>query len=136
MIPGTTPERSAKAMKRVRRAPIEPEDIYDVEDPAETWDAKPKVMKTSEGLREFFTIKYLAQAWDNRTIQSIRKLEREGVIPKAKYRSKVGKRRDRLYSREQIEMLVAVAKRYDVYETNTRKNIVKTGFTDEVLRNW
>lgn len=137
-IPGTTPQRSAKALKRARRDPVEADEEFEFEeeDPRDTWDMKPKVMKTSEGVREFFTIKYLAQAWDNRTIQSVYKLEREGVIPKAKYRSKHGTRRDRLYSREQIELLIAAAKEYGVYETNTRKNIVKTGFTAHLLREW
>jgi hypothetical protein len=137
IIPGTTPERSAKALKRVRVDPVEPEYEYEEEDPADTWDMKPTIRRTASGeMKEFFTIKYLAQAWDNRTIQSIRKLERQGVLPRAKYRTTAGQRRDRLYSREQIETLLEIAKDCGVYYTTTRVNIAKTGFTKRLLDRW
>lgn len=138
MIPGTTPERSAKALKRARANHEEPEpEVPWVEDPADHWDANPILRRTQSGeVKEFFTIKFLAQAWDNRTIISIRKLERMGVIPRARYRTNYGRRRDRLYSREQIEAVVRLAKEFGVYHTNTRKNISKTGFTEALKLEW
>ncbi len=131
MIPGTTPERSAKALKRVRAYVPQEEEEEDL------WDSHPVVRQTATGeVKEFFPVKALAQAWDNRTIDSIYKLEREGIIPKARYRAAKGKRRDRLYSREQVEAIVRIAKELGVYSTRTRTKITKTGFTQRLLEVW
>ena len=136
-FPGTTRARSDKALKRVRRDPVlgELDDEY-----VEAWDRFPIVIQTRDGeRRECFRIGALAKAWDGRTPQSIYKLEHNGMLPKASYRKKAtrGKHKgDRLYTREQIELIIEVAKECGVYRRNTRKRIDTSGFAEALLARW
>lgn len=59
---------------------------------------------------ELFTIGELADRLD-RQRQTIRKWEREGIIPAATFRSKAGRR---LYTSEQINAIIKVVEKYDL----------------------
>lgn len=133
-FPGTTRERSAKALRHLANERSE----EDAAPPSDDWDRNPIVVRTPDGMRECFRIGALARAWDNRTVQSIYKLERMGILPRASYRKKAtaGTRRDRLYTRQQIELIVRLAQEYGVYFRNTRRKIESTGFPAALLSQW
>lgn len=59
---------------------------------------------------ELYTIGELADRLD-RQRQTLRKWEREGIIPQAQYRSKTGRR---LYSKEQIQAVVEIVDKYNL----------------------
>jgi len=80
-----------------------------------TWDASPRSYKVQGVDTEFFTVGHLALAV-NRTSRTVRYWERHGILPPATFRapkpqkgSQVKPVGDRLYSRAQIEAVVAVA---------------------------
>ncbi len=78
-----------------------------------------KKMRVGNEELEFYTIGDLARVLNRRPV-TMRKWESEGVIPKAVYilPSKIGDKRGvrRLYSRQQIEGLMKVAKEEGVFE--------------------
>jgi hypothetical protein len=138
IVPGTTRNRSDKALKRARTVVEADLPDHTEFDDLEAWDIDPQIMMVKGKPVEMFTIKALAKAWDARTVYSVRKLERAGVLPKARYRKpKQGDQRgNRLYTREQIEAVVRIARECGVYSTGTRVNIVSTGFTEKLAAVW
>lgn len=136
LIPGTTKARSEKAMKKAPDPEPPDDDPFDDDD---SWDHSPVSKTVGNVKREFFTISALAKAWDNREVVSIHKLERIGALPKAKYRTAtpLGKSRgNRLYTREQIEAVVRIAKQCGVFERTNRKRIADTKFTSLLTAVW
>jgi hypothetical protein len=103
-------------------------------DPA-AWDAKPRKYKVGGEETEFFTVGQLAQALGRQPV-TIRKWEREGVIPKATYQSpgKDGdvRGRRRLYTREQVEGIVRIAVEEGVLVSH-QKDLKDTDFTKRVV---
>lgn len=89
------------------------------------WDVNPIMMPLGEmggPEREFFTIGALADAL-HRTPMTIRRWEREGVIPRARFftQASTPNGRFRLYTRAQIEGLLALAK--ELHITDTMKKV-------------
>jgi hypothetical protein len=84
---------------------------------------------------EFFTVGDLAKALGRQPV-TIRKWEREGVIPKSTYQSpgKDGdvRGRRRLYIREQVEGMVRIAHEEGVLVSH-QKPIKGTRFTERVV---
>lgn len=100
------------------------------------WDAKPRVYETPDGPTEFFTLGQLARALGRESV-TIRKWEREGVIPKAQYqvpgRNDDPRGRRRLYTRKQVEGIVRIAEEEGLF-ANTRKPFAETQFVERVLK--
>lgn len=83
---------------------------------------------------ECYTIGTLAKALDDRSPVTIREWERLGLIPKPTFRSsKVqGEGKARLYTREQIEGVVEIAKDEGIFPRSSKKKIRSTRFTSRV----
>lgn len=100
------------------------------------WDSKPRIYETEDGATEFFTLGQLARALGRQSV-TIRKWERDGVIPKAQYQvpgrdgSVHGRRR--LYTRKQVEGIVRIAEEEGLF-VDSRKSFAETRFTERVLR--
>lgn len=98
------------------------------------WDDAPRKFNTAEGEREFFTIGSLALALGRKS-GTVRKWEREGVIPKATFRAPSGDPRGvrRLYSRDQIEGIVRIAYEEGLMNPLVQVTIASTAFTPRVI---
>jgi len=98
-----------------------------------SWDRKPRTYPVGGVEREFFTIGQLAEALGRKPV-TLRKWEREGIIPKATFRAPSehvqGVRR--LYSREQVEGIVKIAKEEGVLVSH-QTPITQTQFTNRVV---
>jgi hypothetical protein len=88
----------------------------------EVWDAKPLKYSIGGEVREFYTISHLAKALDY-SVQSIRAWEDKGLLPRTPFRSPKTKGKPqangshkgkRLWTREQVEGIVRLAKRHRV----------------------
>lgn len=103
------------------------------------WDTNPRVYKVGGVPTNFYTVSHLAAAV-NRSVRTIRHWERTGVIPPATFRAPLkgargtGKHGDRLYSREQIEVIIKAAKRTGVMKG--RGNNPTREFTDMIIKGW
>jgi hypothetical protein len=99
------------------------------------WDAKPRKYVVAGAETEFFTVGDLAKALGRQPV-TIRKWEREGVIPKSTYQSpgKDGdvRGRRRLYTREQVEGMVRIAYEEGVLVSH-QKPIKDTQFSARVI---
>jgi hypothetical protein len=97
------------------------------------WDAKPKVYVVAGREVEFFTVGMLARALHREAV-TIRKWEREGIIPKATYRGQSvdprGKRR--LYTRDQVEGMLKIAWAEGLM-SGRKVQIRRTQFTKRVV---
>jgi hypothetical protein len=99
------------------------------------WDAKPRKYVVGGVEMEFFTVGDLAKALGRQPV-TMRKWEREGVMPKSTYQVP-GKNDDprgrrRLYSRAQIEGIVRIAQEEGVLVSH-QKPIKDTQFTARVI---
>lgn len=103
--------------------------------PAETgdWDDKPRLVSIKGQQTECFTVGHLARALD-RQPGTIRKWEREGVIPKPTFRLRSDDPRGtrRLYTRAQVEGIVRIAADEGVLVSH-QKPIKDTRFTERVV---
>lgn len=89
---------------------------------------KPKqVVKIGDEEVELYYINALASAL-GRTSQTIRKWEIAGIIPDAIFRDKNGRR---LYTKEQIEIMVRIAEECKITQG---KSVAGTGFTKKVYK--
>ena len=88
----------------------------------EVWDEKPAKYSIGGEVQEFFTISHLAKALDY-SIQSIRAWEDKGLLPRSGYRSPQTKGKPqaagshkgrRLWTRQQVEGIVRLARRHRV----------------------
>lgn len=121
--PGSRQERRAAVTPPAAVAPVVP-----------TWDAKP-IVKTIRGQRmELFPVGALAAAL-GRSAVTMRLWERNGVLPKAKYRlaNKNGVGGRRYYDRAQIEAVVAVARDFQMLGEQRR---IHPEFTARVVKAW
>ena len=112
-----------------RRKPVNRGQIKAVPETA-LWDAKPVYYLVDGEKREFFLISHLARALDY-SVQSIRAWEAQGLLARTPYRSPrtkrpvAGGRSDkgkRLWTRQQVEGIVKIAKKHKVIFPN-RKGI-------------
>lgn len=83
---------------------------------------------------ECYAIGVLARALDDRKPVTVRMWEREGLLPRTNFRSsKVqGGGKARLYTREQIEGIVEIAKEEGIYPRDSKVSIKFTNFTARV----
>lgn len=96
------------------------------------WVLKPRYYKMPDGTTiELFTIGALAVAL-NREPVTIRMWEREGIIPRANFRSSSGQKARRLYTRDQIEGIVQIAKEEGIIGDDRPKTFASTRFTARV----
>jgi hypothetical protein len=102
---------------------------------AADWDAKPRKYVVAGVETEFYTLGNLAQALGRQSV-TIRKWEREGIIPKSTYQSPGRdddpRGRRRLYTREQIEGIVRIAHEEGVLVSH-QKPLKATNFTVRVV---
>ncbi|MET9119976.1 MerR family transcriptional regulator [Streptomyces sp. NPDC004528] len=113
--------------------PVPPEAFDDLDDAR--WDAKPQVKKLGDRYVEFFGIGDLAKAL-RRDAVTIRKWESKGVIPKATFliSGKTSNGNRRLYTREQIEVMVRIAEDEGLFDGDPRGiRITDTRFTERVI---
>lgn len=101
----------------------------------DTWDAKPRKYVVGGVETEFFTIGQLARALGREPV-TIRKWEREGIIPVATFQvpGKEGdpRGRRRLYNRAQVEGIVRIAHEEGVLHER-RRSFETTEFKSKVL---
>jgi hypothetical protein len=99
------------------------------------WDAKPRKYVVAGVSTEFFTVGNLASALGRQAV-TIRKWEREGVIPKSTYQSPGRdddpRGRRRLYTREQVEGIVKIAAEEGVLVSH-QKPLSRTQFSSRVI---
>ena len=100
----------------------------------EEWDTHPRIYSIRGVDTEFFTISALATALRRKTV-TIRKWEQKGYLPKAQFRSPgEGAKQDRLYTREQIEGLLRIAREEKLLEPRKKMRIDQTDFPDRAHR--
>lgn len=102
---------------------------------AADWDAKPRKYVVGGREVEFFTVGQLATALHRKAV-TIRKWEREGILPKATFQSpgrdEDPRGRRRLYSREQVEGIVRIATEEGVLASH-QKPFKESQFTARVI---
>lgn len=116
--------------RHTRRSVSERTDLGDDVDPesveAMLAEEEPRVLEVRGEARDFYTIGALARCL-NREVQTLRKWERQGYLPKATYRSD-GKKQDRLYTFHQIKGLVLLAREEGLMQPEKKKRIDQTDF--------
>lgn len=117
-----------------RRIPEQPKPTPAPTAPAKAWDRNPKTLKVNGVEKEFFTIGALAEAINRRPV-TIRSWEMKGIIPLARYRTS-GKTKKRLYSRRQVEGIVALCAKHGILEFAARPDSIPGAFTDDVIALW
>lgn len=94
------------------------------------WDAKPFVFLVGGKETEFFSIGQLGKALGNRSPVTLRKWEREGILPKSPYTKPSsdprGKRR--MYTRAMVEGLVKIAREEGVLWPDKGRRLSETMF--------
>jgi hypothetical protein len=100
----------------------------------ESWDAHPRMVMLGGQTVEMFTVGDLAKAI-GREAGTIRKWERDGIIPRNTYRLPSSDPRGvrRLYSRKQIEGIVRITREEGLDDAHRRRNIKQTNFTQRVI---
>ncbi|ORT58194.1 MerR family transcriptional regulator [Streptomyces sp. CB03238] len=129
--PGSTRRISRRPVRTQNDVQAAHQDTYVDHD---RWDAKPQVKPFGGGYREFFGIGDLAKAL-HRDAVTMRKWEANGVIPKATYviSGKTANGNRRLYTREQIEVIVRIAHEEGLFDGDPRGiRITDTNFTQRV----
>jgi hypothetical protein len=105
-----------------RRKPVNRGSTSKAASDTNVWDARPVKYMINGEVREFFTISHLAAALGY-SVQSIRAWEDKGALPRSPFRSPrtakpvAGGRSNkgkRLWTREQIEGIVRLARRHKV----------------------
>lgn len=120
---------SSQRRRSIAAAEQEPEED---EDPI--WDDRPRVYSIRGQDTELFPISALAVALRRKAV-TMRKWETNGYLPAARYRSPgEGKKQDRLYTRAQIEGLVAIAKDEGLMNPEKKHRIDQTRFADRAHR--
>lgn len=119
--------------KQLRRSIAEaPVEVEEDEDPI--WDDRPRVYAVRGKDTELFPISALARALRREPV-TMRKWETKGYLPSARYRSPgEGKKQDRLYTRAQIEGLIAIAKAEGLMNPKKKLRIDQTDFPDRAHR--
>lgn len=102
----------------------------------EEWDAKPFIFLANGVEQEFFSIGQLGKALGNRSAVTLRKWEREGILPKSPYTkpSTDPRGRRRMYTRAMVEGLVKIAKEEGVWLPDKGKRLSETMFQQKALR--
>lgn len=100
------------------------------------WDTKPLSFNVGGVPTEFFTIGQLGIALGNRSANTLRAWEREGIIPRSPYvKSSVDPRgRRRLYTRAMIEGMIKIATEEGVLWPHKGTRMSETQFTSRVVQ--
>lgn len=98
---------------------------------ADSWDEKPLIFTVRGVPMEFFTIGQLGKALGNRSSNTLRAWEREGIIPRSPYvkPSETVNGRRRMYSRAMVEGLVKIAREEGILFPDKGKRLSDTRFT-------
>lgn len=127
---GVAPRRTTPAATRT--TPVDPE-----------WDASPKIMKLKGEDTEFFPIISLARALGRKSV-TVRSWEAKGWLPLSMYRTPAPKKMyiegkkpmgQRLYTRAQIEAVVAAATECGALDPSIKSPDWKL-FTKRVVDSW
>lgn len=96
------------------------------------WDSKPLTFRLKGKDTEFFTIGHLAKALGDRSAITLRKWEAEGILPKSPYvkPSEDPRGRRRMYTREQVEGLVKIAREEGVLWPRKGLRLQETKFQE------
>jgi len=102
----------------------------------EKWDDKPFVFLVGGKETEFFSIGQLGKALGNRSAVTLRKWEREGILPKSPYTkpSDDPRGRRRMYTRGMVEGLVKIAKEEGIWLPDKGKRLSETMFQQKAVR--
>lgn len=118
----TDESKTYPGSKQVRR--LVRGDVVEPEEPE--WKTDPKTFLVNGSPVEFFSIGSLATAL-NRSVQTVRRWERKGWLPKASFRTS-GKKKDRLYTEVQIKGLIVLAREEGLLDPSERKPVGDTEF--------
>lgn len=99
------------------------------------WDAKPMILRLRGVDMEFFTVGQLGMALGNRSANTLRAWEREGILPKSPYvkPSQDPRGRRRMYTRAMVEGLVKIAKEEGVLWPQKGNRLSSTNFTQRAV---
>jgi hypothetical protein len=115
-----------------RIAPPRPAAQADAAPDADRWDAKPTVVTMGGETVELFSIGQLAQALERDPV-TIRAWERDGIIPRAPYRTKSSdpRAKRRAYTRRHVEGMRAIAAEEGLL--NSSRNKITDEFKAKIL---
>lgn len=101
----------------------------------EDWDAKPNIFTVGGVEMEFFSIGQLGRALGNRSPNTLRAWEREGMIPKSPYvkPSQDPRGRRRMYTRDMVEGLVKIAEEEGVLWPHKGLRLSDTKFQERAI---
>jgi hypothetical protein len=107
-----------------------------LEKESEKWDAKPFIFLVGGEEKEFFSIGQLGKALGNRSAVTLRKWEKDGILPKSPYMkpSDDPRGRRRMYTRAMVEGLVKIAKEEGVWLPDKGRRLSETLFQQKALR--
>lgn len=131
-FPGKRPLRSLETKAPLEGAPVN-----------EGWDERPERWMLHGALVDFFTVGHLSVALGKQPV-TIRSWEAKGWLPLTMYRTPKPRKQQvpgkesqgrRLYTREQVEVVIQAASKYGVLVNNGRNADWKS-FTRTVLAGW
>lgn len=112
------------------------EEVRNIQEKAiEDWDAKPNIFRMNDKDVQFFSIGQLGKALGNRSPNTLRAWEREGILPKSPYvkPSTTPNGRRRMYSRAMVEGLVRIAKQEGVLWPDKGIRLSDTKFSEKAI---
>lgn len=116
--------------------PIEFQEFRQVQEKTiEDWDAKPFTFLVSGKELEFFSIGQLGRALGNRSPNTLRAWEKEGILPKSPFikPSETPNGRRRMYTRAMVEGLVIIAKQEGVLWPDKGIRLSDTKFSEKAV---
>jgi hypothetical protein len=105
------------------------------EESISAWDAKPHMFMVGGVETEFFSIGHLGKALGNRSPVTLRKWEREAILPKSPYMkpSQDPRGRRRMYTRGMVEGLVKIAREEGVLWPDKGRRLSETMFQQKAV---
>ena len=105
------------------------------EDESANWDLNPMIFTVRGKEMQFFPIGALAQALGNRSPNTLRAWEKEGILPKSVFvkPSRDPRGRRRMYTRAMVEGLVKIAREEGVLWPHKGVRLGETQFTTRAL---
>lgn len=99
------------------------------------WDLNPMIFTVRGKEMQFFPIGALARALGNRSPNTLRAWEKEGILPKSVFvkPSRDPRGRRRMYTRAMVEGLVKIAKEEGVWLPDRGKKLSQTQFTRKAV---
>jgi hypothetical protein len=99
------------------------------------WDDSPQIFTFRGVPTEFFTIGALGTALGNRSPNTLRAWEKEGILPKSVFKKPSSDPRGvrRMYSRDMVEGLIRIAKEEGVLWPHKGQKLSRTRFTEKAV---